>query len=154
MKSTLASVISNSEPLSRPLGPALTPKERVAGAEHPLEAADHVVATGGRAAREQHGDALALDSVAGLPAAVRTTLLEAATLCGNCARTASLSLVLSTRSVFLKLTGCGLPDEPNAAQTGRGSWRTADSKIDLVRFCLDQLLDQGTHGLILGVQDM
>jgi hypothetical protein len=35
------------------------------------------------------------------------------------------------RSVLLKLTGCGLLDEPNAAQTGRGSWRTADSNTDL-----------------------
>jgi hypothetical protein len=60
-KSTSASVISNSEPLSRPFGPALTPKQGVAGAEHALQAADDVVAAGGRAAREQDGDALALD---------------------------------------------------------------------------------------------
>jgi hypothetical protein len=31
----------------------------------------------------------------------------------------------------------GCPDEPNAAQTGKGFWRTADSKIDLVRFCIE-----------------
>ena len=35
-----------------------------------------------------------------------------------------------TRELFAKVSACGCAAEPNAAQTGSGSWRTADSKID------------------------
>jgi hypothetical protein len=124
-------------PLSRPFGPALTPKRVLPAPRTRLR--PQTTLWPPAAGPPENSTATRLPCTPALlaPAEVRTTLPEAATVCGNCARTPSLSLVLRTRPVLLKLTGCGLLDEPNAAQTGRGFWRTADSKMRFVCFSVD-----------------
>jgi hypothetical protein len=147
-KSTSASLISNSEPSSRPFGPALTPSRVLPEAENPLQAADDVVTAGGGAAREQDGDALALDL--GGPAArgaEHDIARRGDRSSGTAWRRPRCPWCSAHDRCSLKLTGCGLSDEPKAAQTGSGSWRTADSKSDL---CASVLISCSTRVLMVG----
>ena len=128
--STSASVISNRLPLSRPFGPGFTPNRVLPAPSTRLMPQTTLWPPEAGPPEKRTATRLPWATLALAPAEERTTLPEACTEFGKLLATLSLSLVLSTRGLFAKLTACGWAAEPNSAQTGSGSWRTADSKID------------------------